>query len=93
MSSYRVFIGDWSSLSEGAEPDWVHHDKPGLSWEEAQTFLNERLAGFETDDCEFCRADAAQERERLMKAQPGQFEAEVDGDDYVIIDESEGATS
>lgn len=89
--SYRIFIGDWGD--DGSAPDWVNVDVRGLSWDAARQQLLEWFAAFENDTCEDCRDDAASGRDRLMNAPPGTFEAQVDGNDYVIIDESAGATS
>jgi hypothetical protein len=79
---YRVFIGDGSDLDN---PDWVIFDVKTHAWDVAKTALLERLDAFKDYDCEYCRENAAQEAARLREAKPGKFEAEVEGDDYMIL--------
>jgi hypothetical protein len=83
MTTFRVFVGAWGE--DGNTHDWVFLDKSGLSWAEAKAILSERLQEFEGDECETCKADASEEDVRLTNAEPGDFWAEVDGNDYRII--------
>lgn len=84
MHQYRVFIGMWD---EG-EPGWTRLDVAGLSWEDARKLLAEHLGKFEDDDCEVCKTDAKEELSRLTSASAGKFEAAVDGEDYLILDDA-----
>jgi hypothetical protein len=79
--TYRVFIGDWRG---DGEPDWVSLDVGGLSWEGARQMIAAPLRRIEQDNCPCCAGDAAEALARLMAMPPGRFEAQVDGDDYVI---------
>lgn len=82
-SMFRVFIGSW----DDGDPDWTGFDVGGLWWEEARALLAVSLERWRNDSCEFCRDQAATELARLQAAAPGRFEAEVEGDDYLIIEE------
>lgn len=66
-------------------PEVTIFDRDGLSWDDARAIINERLAGFRGYDCDVCEARAAQEFARLQASRPGNFDAEVEGDDYKII--------
>lgn len=82
MTTYKVFIGGWDV--EGVA-DWVKFEADGLTWDEATATLRRHLASFEGDDCEHCRERAAEELARLESADPGEFAADVEGDDYIIF--------
>jgi hypothetical protein len=82
MMRFRVFIGGWC---EG-DPDWTSLDVGGLPWDEAVRLMAEHLASYKDfEDCDQCRADAREGLERLASSAPGAFEAQVDGDDYLIL--------
>jgi hypothetical protein len=81
--TYRVFIGAWNN----GEPEWAHLDVGSLPWNDAKTVMLQHLARFQDDECGHCRDDAAKEFVRLQAAAPGDFEACVDGEDYVIVQE------
>ena len=80
---YRVFIGMW----DDGEPDYTHLDQRALSWDEAKQLLADRLRRWETDTCEDCKKHAAEELARLLLAEPGRFDADVEGDDYLILED------
>lgn len=79
--TYRVFVGMWDEV----EPGWVHVDVAGLSWDAARSLLADHLNQYKDDDCEHCRSVAGEALARLQAAKPGAFEADVDGDDYLIL--------
>lgn len=79
-----VFIGDGSDLKNN--PDWVHYRSVfPMPWDAAKALLLQRFDAFRDDECETCRADAAEAAARLREAEPGNFEANIDGDDYMIL--------
>ena len=80
--SYRVFIGMW----DDGDPDWTHLDQRNLSWDQAKELLAGRLQSWESDTCEDCKKQAAEELARLRLASPGRFDANVEGDDYLILE-------
>lgn len=80
---YTAFVGSW----DDGKPDWTCFRVEGLSWENARQKILEALSGFDNDHCEYCREDAQKEKERLTGMEPGPFNGEVDGDDYLIIEE------
>ena len=71
----------------GIDGDWNHVDARNLSWIDARDLLAEHLRGLLSDDCAYCAAMATEELERLERAAPGRFEAEVDGQDYLILED------
>lgn len=81
---YKVFIGGWV---EKDEPDWITFKADNLTWSEAQNKLAEKLAAYRDDNCDVCRDQAKEELTRFMAAEPGRFEAEVEGDDYMIMED------
>ena len=81
--TYSVFIG---LLDESDKPEITNFQSVPLPWDEARRIMFEKLRGFEIDDCVQCWSDAMRTINRLSDAQPGRFEAEVDGEDYVIFE-------
>jgi len=79
--TYLVYIGN---------PAYESLRVTGLSWWAARDLLAARLRVFATDDCVYCKGDAATELMRLFSMEPGAFAGEVNGDDYMIIPENEG---
>jgi hypothetical protein len=82
VAMYLVFIGDGSTMDD---PDWSTLEVRTDSWDIAKLLLLKKLDAFKDDDCETCRENAAQAAAKLRDAKPGNFEAEVDGDDYMIF--------
>jgi hypothetical protein len=83
--TYRAFIGFWN---DDDEPDWIILDVRGLSWDAARNLIANKLRARENDECDICRSQASQELTRLRSSEPGLFEADVEGDDYIIMPEA-----
>lgn len=83
MNLYRVFVGGWCD----GDPEWTIIDETQLTWDAAKNRMGKLLSAFENDSCEFCRDDAVMGLRRLDDAEPGLFEAFVEGDDYIIAPE------
>lgn len=84
MTTYSVFIGVWED-----DPDIIVLQVGGLTWDAARDALAEKLRQFKNDECPVCRDDGAAALSSLHAAEPGPFEADVDGFDYMIFQSSE----
>lgn len=82
MTTYRVFVGSWDD-EEGAIFLAIE-----LSWNEARKLLMESFVSFVDNKCEICKEDAAWAAIKLWSTnQPRPFAVEIDGVDYMIVEE------
>lgn len=88
MTTYTVFIGGWNGEDD---PDRIIFRARRLSWDEARSRMSKLMTGFEGDICEVCAHDAKEALDRLRVAEPGRFEAEIDGDDYLILEDQQSS--
>lgn len=76
MSRYRVEIGYYEEARA-----------KGLLWEDARAIVEAQLLPFLSDDCETCKEDGARAILMLRTMRPGNFDQEVDGLPYRIVEE------
>ncbi len=79
---WRFFYG----LDGDPDPDWVHHERTGLRWQEALDLARGVLDGFDHGGCGDCAAAVASVKSVLRNASPGTFVREtVDGEDLLVV--------